>query len=62
MNAIQLPTLLTQKQLAQYLQKSTAWCERARWEGKGPKFVKLGRHVRYKSTDVEAWINAQEAV
>lgn len=56
-NEITLPQLLDQKQLALYLGKSTAWCERARWAGEGPKFIKLGRHVRYRAGDVEAWID-----
>jgi predicted DNA-binding transcriptional regulator AlpA len=55
-NSTALPILLDQKQLAQYLGKSTAWCERARWAGEGPKFIKLGRHVRYLADDVAAWI------
>lgn len=56
--AVSLPRLLSQKDLAQYLGKSTAWCERARWAGEGPRFVKLGRHVRYKAEDVLEWIEA----
>lgn len=55
---VALPRLLTQRDLAGYLGKSTAWCERARWAGDGPKFVKLGRHVRYRAEDVLAWIDA----
>ncbi|MGF2734829.1 helix-turn-helix transcriptional regulator [Marinobacter sp. DUT-1] len=53
---VTLPRLLTQKELAEYLNKSTAWCERARWAGDGPRFIKLGRHVRYRAEDVLAWI------
>lgn len=53
-----LPRLMTQRDLAAYLCKSTAWCERARWAGDGPRFVKLGRHVRYRAEDVMAWIDA----
>lgn len=54
-----LPILLSQKQLAEYLGKSTSWCERARWSGDGPKFIKLGNHVRYRVEDVVAWIDTQ---
>jgi excisionase family DNA binding protein len=28
-------------------------------EGKGPRFAKFGRHVRYRLSDVEAWENEQ---
>lgn len=61
--AVNLPRLMDQKELAQYLGKSTAWCERARWAGEGPKFIKLGRHVRYRADDVLAWIeeNAKQS-
>lgn len=53
---VALPKLMNQRDLAAYLGKSTAWCERARWAGEGPKFIKLGRHVRYRADDVLAWI------
>jgi excisionase family DNA binding protein len=26
-----------------------------RWKGEGPRAHKMGRHVRYKRTDVEDW-------
>jgi excisionase family DNA binding protein len=29
-----------------------------RYQGKGPRFVKIGRHVRYRRSDVEAWLEA----
>lgn len=53
---VSLPRLLNQRDLAKYIGKSTAWCERARWAGDGPKFVKLGRNVRYRADDVLQWI------
>lgn len=53
-----MPRLMTQRDLAAYLSKSIAWCERARWTGDGPRFVKLGRHVRYRADDVMAWIDS----
>jgi len=55
-HTVTLPQLWNQKVLAAYLGKSTAWCERARWAGDGPRFIKLGRHVRYRADDVLAWI------
>ena len=54
--SVTMPQLWDQKTLAAYLGKSTAWCERARWAGNGPRFIKLGRHVRYRADDVLAWI------
>jgi predicted DNA-binding transcriptional regulator AlpA len=51
-----LPVLMNQNELASYLGKSKQWCERARWAGDGPKFIRIGRHVRYKINDVLAYI------
>jgi len=30
-----------------------------RYKGAGPRAMKVGRHVRYRVEDVEAWIEAQ---
>lgn len=54
--SVTLPRLMDQHDLASYLGKSEAWCERARWAGEGPRFIKLGRNVRYRAEDVLAWI------
>lgn len=53
---VSLPLLMDQKSLAAYIGKSTYWCERARWAGEGPRFIKLGRNVRYRADDVMKWI------
>jgi predicted DNA-binding transcriptional regulator AlpA len=41
---------------------SNAYFERGRWAGYGPRFIKLGRLVRYKKRDVLAWIAQRPAV
>ena len=41
---------------------SAAYFERGRWAGYGPKFLKLGRLVRYRKADVVEWINQRPAV
>lgn len=28
-----------------------------RYQGRGPAFAKVGRHVRYRRRDVDAWID-----
>lgn len=30
-----------------------------RWQGTGPKYMKIGRHIRYRWSDVEAWAETQ---
>jgi hypothetical protein len=41
---------------------SPAWCERGRGAGYGPKFLKLGRLVRYRKADVLDWIDQSPPV
>lgn len=54
---------LTSKELAKLLNVSPAWCEYHRWKGDGIPFVRIGtRTVRYKRTDVDAWIEKQSRV
>lgn len=57
---IELPALLTQKDLCGYLDKSEAWAERARLEGTGPPFIKIGRSVRYTWKSVLGWLQERE--
>jgi hypothetical protein len=54
--------LLNQSELAHYLRRSEAWCERARWQGNGPRFIKVGRKPFYRLSDVESWLEAQTRV
>jgi excisionase family DNA binding protein len=53
--------LLTQREAASALRLSERTLERLRLQGGGPLFVKAGRAVRYRETDLEAWI-AQRVV
>lgn len=55
-----IPELLNQAEVATELDKSVAWCERARWEGTGPAFIKIGRSVKYRRADVDEWIELQK--
>ena len=32
-----------------------------RYQGKGPVSIRVGRHVRYRSKDVETWIEQQSS-
>lgn len=31
-----------------------------RYTGTGPKYIRVGRHVRYRQSDIDAWLAAQE--
>lgn len=45
-------TFLTQDDVAAMWNISTNTLRKWRWEGKGPKFVKLGARVVYRESDV----------
>jgi predicted DNA-binding transcriptional regulator AlpA len=49
-------TLLTQREAATALRLSERTLERLRVSGLGPKFVKIGRCVRYVQASLDAWI------
>lgn len=50
--------LLTQAEVAERLSVSERTLEAWRCRGFGPAFVKLGRSVRYRPSDVERWLAA----
>ncbi len=51
-------TLLSPQQLADYLAVPLATVYRWRHESSGPRGIKVGKHVRYRRGDVEAWLEA----
>ena len=53
---IQLEQLLTVQQAAQYLGLAVSTLNKWRCLGEGPVFLKMGRAVRYKAEDLEAYL------
>ncbi len=53
-----LKQYLTPDQLAEMWGISANTLRKWRWEGKGPKFVKLGSRVVYRLVDVEAYADS----
>lgn len=51
--------LLTTEDLSLKLGKTPASLAQWRYLGLGPQFVKMGRNVRYRASDVDAWLAAQ---
>jgi predicted DNA-binding transcriptional regulator AlpA len=52
--------LATATDVAQHLGYSPEGLAQMRYRGTGPKFIKLGgRAVRYRWSDVEAWLDRQ---
>lgn len=51
--------LLTQREAADVLRLSERTLERLRVQGGGPPYVKANRAVRYRESDLEAWVAAR---
>lgn len=54
-----MDALLTEAELAELLKVSVGTIRRWRSEGTGPPALRLGRGVRYRRADVDAWLEAQ---
>jgi len=52
-------SFLTTEQAAEYLQLQRNTLEAWRCRGGGPRFVKLGRSVRYRQVDLDNWIESR---
>lgn len=51
--------VLTPTELGVMLNKTPASLAQWRYLGVGPRFVKIGRAVRYREADVSTWLSAQ---
>ena len=56
-----LDRLLTIRELAVYLDVPVKTLYAWRYRGEGPIGFRIGRHVRYRWSDVEAWIRERVA-
>ena len=54
-----VPVLLTEQELHEITKRSVKAIQKDRLDGIGPKFVKLGRLVRYRAADVVEWLEKQ---
>jgi hypothetical protein len=52
-------TVLSQNELARRWRLSPRTLERWRWLGQGPAFLRLGRRIAYRLSDIEAFEAAQ---
>jgi predicted DNA-binding transcriptional regulator AlpA len=49
--------LLNEERAAEILSVTTAALRRWRRELRGPRYVKVGRLIRYRESDLETWID-----
>lgn len=54
-----LVALLTPAQVGQYLGVPLGTLANWRYQGRGPAFIRFGRHVRYRATDIAVWVDRQ---
>ncbi len=53
--------LLTVSEAARWAKVSESFLNKARLTGTGPRFIRLGRAIRYQPSDLEAWAQASAA-
>jgi excisionase family DNA binding protein len=51
--------LKTPEEVAERLKVKTRTLQDWRSNGRGPQFVRIGRFIRYRDADVDAWLNRQ---
>jgi len=58
---VSFPTsqILRTPEAAAYLNVQPTTLEQWRWNGRGPTFIKLGRSVRYRQADLDAFLSAR---
>ena len=50
---------MTPEEAAKYIKASLANLAKRRGDGAGPPFIRVGRLVRYRRTDLDNWMNSQ---
>ena len=54
---IEMAPLLTPEQVSAYLGVPLGTLANWRYQGRGPTYLRVGRHVRYRAQDVTGWID-----
>lgn len=57
-NSQVLDELLTPQQVAAYRGTTTGVLAQERFKGVGPRFIRDGRRIRYRASDIHAYIEA----
>jgi excisionase family DNA binding protein len=50
---------LTSDETSRLMKVPTRTLERWRYAGSGPRFLRIGRHVRYRRADIDLWLETQ---
>jgi excisionase family DNA binding protein len=55
-------TYLTPREAAEYLRSSTSTLAKRRLLGSVPAFVRIGRAIRYRKSDLDRWMNGSTTI
>jgi len=61
MSHLETKSTFTEKETAQYIGMSISWLRQARMNGNknAPPFLKIGKAVRYRKSDLDAWLDTK---
>jgi excisionase family DNA binding protein len=54
--ALAVPSQMTPEEVAEDLHVSKSTLAQWRWLGRGPAWIKVGRHVRYPREEYRTWL------
>jgi excisionase family DNA binding protein len=57
-SSAQREALMSAQELAEYLGVPVATIYRWRYRHEGPRALKIGRHLRYRTIDIERWLDS----
>lgn len=49
---------IQERDAARYIGMSVAWLRQGRQRGRGPAYIQAGRAIRYRVSDLDAWLDA----
>jgi len=55
------PEIMTSDETAEYLRVSKSTLYAWQYHGTGPRASRVGKHLRYRKSDVDRWLDAQVA-
>ena len=56
----EIDAVMTPAEVAEYLQVPEATVGKWRYIGAGPDYMHVGRHVRYRRSAVDRWLDSQK--
>jgi predicted DNA-binding transcriptional regulator AlpA len=57
---LDLPILLTAKEVGARLKVSLSWLAKARMRGDGPPYIRIGRSIRYTEATTMQWMKSRQ--